>query len=689
MDETERWRWSRAIIWMSIASLAIPLFAQTQDSRRTISATWVDNPPVIDGELTDKVWQNAQVATHFFRAKEGNTHPAELDTEARVLYDENTLYIGVRCAEPNMKSLRETKTRRDSAVWQNDCIEVMLDTYHDRRNCYIFAINTLGTQTDERVGNESVFDMSWDAKWDAKVKKNRDNWTAEFAIPFRALRFNRRNTTWGINFWRVHPINGQSYSWAQTAFFSRVSEFGNLTGLNLEQIKTENTLGILPYSSYRAFANRSNDLDGGLDLILPISTHLTSNMTLNPDFSQLESDPTQINIASDRELFLPERRPFFREGAELFELPLNLFYTRRVQEIDFGAKTAGKIGGSNFAVVNTYGKMIDRYDANEKKQANLLAGRVNYDIGERTVIGAMGIHKHQADRDVALLSLNGRFGLHRDWTVASQYATNFIDGERHWAYHTAMEWLHEGWFANIQLEEIQDGFRPNEMGLEEEAFRRARTRLRYRYEFPEAHFVESFWGDARYFYQTNAQSLLRERRSEFRFNIDIGRFNLFTFGGFGVLREVGQLFDAKFIGAQIGYQAPWGQLGVENRFGTRRNEFNRLTRFSAGINLFDKLTVDLDFDNFFWHTHQNTLISRLRSNYQFTQKIGWRIFVERVDERMQTEVSYNFNSIFDYEFTPESHFFFVFVDSFPGERAVFTKLAYLFESSFPDFGQFK
>ena len=689
MDETERWRWSRAIIWMSIASLAIPLFAQTQDSRRTISATWVDNPPVIDGELTDKVWQNAQVATHFFRAKEGNTHPAELDTEARVLYDENTLYIGVRCAEPNMKSLRETKTRRDSAVWQNDCIEVMLDTYHDRRNCYIFAINTLGTQTDERVGNESVFDMSWDAKWDAKVKKNRDNWTAEFAIPFRALRFNRRNTTWGINFWRVHPINGQSYSWAQTAFFSRVSEFGNLTGLNLEQIKTENTLGILPYSSYRAFANRSNDLDGGLDLILPISTHLTSNMTLNPDFSQLESDPTQINIASDRELFLPERRPFFREGAELFELPLNLFYTRRVQEIDFGAKTAGKIGGSNFAVVNTYGKMIDRYDANEKKRANLLAGRVNYDIGERTVIGAMGIHKHQADRDVALLSLNGRFGLHRGWTVASQYATNFIDGERHWAYHTAMEWLHEGWFANIQLEEIQDGFRPNEMGLEEEAFRRARTRLRYRYEFPEAHFVESFWGDARYFYQTNAQSLLRERRSEFRFNIDIGRFNLFTFGGFGVLREVGQLFDAKFIGAQIGYQAPWGQLGVENRFGTRRNEFNRLTRFSAGINLFDKLTVDLDFDNFFWHTHQNTLISRLRSNYQFTQKIGWRIFVERVDERMQTEVRYNFNSIFDYEFTPESHFFFVFVDSFPGERAVFTKLAYLFESSFPDFGQFK
>lgn len=673
---------------MLITLLAIPLFANAQSSRRTVRAVWVEVPPVIDGALTDPVWQHADSATDFFRAKEGETYLAELNTEVRVLYDENMLYIGVRCEEPDMKSLRETMTRRDSFVWQNDCIEVMLDTYQDRRNCYIFAINTLGTQADERVGNESVFDMSWDARWEAKVKKYSDHWTAEFAIPFRELRFNRRDTTWGVNFWRVHPIKGQSHSWAKTAFFSRVSEFGDLTGLNLEKVKTERKLGILPYGSYRALVNRPNDLDGGVDLILPISTHLTSNVTLNPDFSQLESDPTQINISSDRELFLPERRPFFREGAELFELPLNLFYTRRVQEIDFGAKTAGKIGDSNFSVINTYGKMIDRYDANEKKQVNLLAGRVNHDIGERTVIGAMGIHKHQADRDVALLSLNGRFGLHRDWTAVSQYAVDWIDGEMHWAYHTAMEWLHEGWLGEVQLEEIQDGFRPNEMGLEEEAFRRARARLRYRYEFSEAHFVESFWVDTRHFHQTNAQRLLRERLSESRFYIDIGRFNFFVSGGFGQLREVGQLFDAKYIRSDIDYQAPWGQLGIVNRLGTRRSAFNRFTSFSGGVNLFDKLTIDLDLENFFWRMHRNTLIFRFRGNYQFTQKIGWRVFVERVDERLQDNVTYNFNSIFDYEFTPESHFFFVFVDSLPGERAVFTKLAYLFESSFPNFGQF-
>ena len=169
--------------------------------------------------------------------------------------------------------------------------------------------------------------------------------------------------------------------------------------------------------------------------------------------------------------------------------------------------------------------MIDRYDADAKKQVNLLAGRINRDIGKRTVIGAMGIHKHQADRDVALLSLNGRFG------CASRLDGSVAVCHRFGRWRDALGIPHrdgmdsrKGWLGEVQLEEIQDGFRPNEMGLEEEAFRRARARLRYRYEFPAAHFVESLWVDTRHFYQTNAQRLLRERLTESRFYIDIGRF---------------------------------------------------------------------------------------------------------------------------------------------------------------------
>ena len=166
-------------------------------------------------------------------------------------------------------------------------------------------------------------------------------------------------------------------------------------------------------------------------------------------------------------------------------------------------------------------------------------------------------------------------------------------------------------------------------------------------------------------------------------SVEIGNFDLFSFGGFGIQREEGQLFDTKFFGSEVGYRSKWGRLEVFNWMSTRQEKLNRFTSFSANVNLFGKFTTNLDVNNFFWREHQNTLILRLRSNYQFTQKIGWRLFVERVDERLEDEVSYNFNSIFDYEFTPESHFFFVFVDSTDGNRAVFTKMSYLFESGFP------
>ncbi len=675
--------------WVHICSIVVTLFlpvstwADDRDRTRAAQAVRVKTAPVIDGDLSDAVWQQASIATGFFRVKEGSIHPSSLKTEVRILYDDEALYIGIYCDEPEMGNLRETMTRRDSRVWHNDCVEVMLDTYRDRRNCYVFATNTLGTQMDQRISNESVFDMSWDAVWESRVRKHRLGWTAEFAIPFRVLRFDPDKTTWGINFWRTHPINGQSYSWAPTAYFGRVSEFGDLTGLNLGSIHIEPKIGILPYATYRSIDDHQDDFDGGVDFIVPVSTHFTSNVTFNPDFSQLESDPTRINITDDRELSLPERRPFFREGADLFKLPLNLFYTRRVQEIDIGTKIAGRFRAANFAVINTYGKMIDRYDEDRKKQANLVGGRVNWDIGKRTVVGFMGAQKHQADREVLLLSLNGRFGFRRDLTATSQFAVNSIGGQAHRAYHHALTWIHEGWMAQTGIEEIQDGFRPNEIGLEDDAFHRKRVRAGYSYVLPETSLVQSLTAGMYHAYQTNAQQQLRERRSELRFEVEIGRVDFSTFGGLNALREVDELFDSRFIGSEIKYTAQRWHLRMFSRIGLRRGEISRYSSFSAGLNLLGKTTADVDLGYLSWNSFRNTIVFRLRGNYQLTRRVGWRIYIEHIDERLQDEASLSFNALFDYEFTPESHFYFVFVDGRPGNRAVFAKLAYLFESGIP------
>ena len=321
------------------------------------------------------------------------------------------------------------------------------------------------------------FTFSWDASWEAKVRKQEDHWTAEFAIPLAALQYDDESTTWGVNFWRAHPIDQEAYSWSDTGgAFGRISEFGELRGLRLAAVQARTgQVDILPFASYRALQGRADDGDAGIDLIYRPSASLIGNLTLFPDFSQLESDPTLINVNDDRELSLPERRPFFRDGAELFDLPLRLFYTRRVQEIDLGVKGTGKTGGYTWAAVNAYGRIIDRYDGDAKRRANLLNLRLNRDVGERTVVGAMAVHKHQGDRDYGLLSLNGRLGLGRDWIAAGQFAGSSTGGGPGYAYHASTNWRNQSRLSGfVELEEIGDRFRPNETGLEDEAYRRAR-----------------------------------------------------------------------------------------------------------------------------------------------------------------------------------------------------------------------
>ena len=678
----QRQQWIGLGILIITVCLATSAFAKGQNSGRVIKAKWLDAPPVIDGDLSDSVWEQAETADNFYRAESTHGVLAELGTKAMVLYDANTLYVGVHCDEPNMEALRETQTRRDASVWQDDTIQVLLDTYHDQRNCYVLAVNTLGTQMDAKISNESNFDQAWDADWDAKIQKNGNHWTAEMAIPFSELRFDPEATTWGINFARPHPMEGVRYTWADTGNdFSRVSEFGTLENLEFSRVNTDRKIDILPYVTQRRVEGESLDMNAGLDVAIPFSTNITTNLTFNPDFSQLESDSTRISVSSDREMYLPERRPFFREGSELFELPLDLFYSRRVQDIDYGVKSTGKVGDYNFAFIDTYGTVVDRYDEDEKKQANLLATRVSRNVGERTVIGAMGLQKHQADRDVTLLSLDGRFALHRDLTARGQYVTDWIHGEMHSAFHASMDWEHEsGWAAEARVEDMPEGFRPNEMGLEDEAFRKTFGRLGYRHRFDKGSLVRGLHASGYHLYKLTGQNLLWDRRVGLSGGVDIGKFNLFTFAGSGTRREDGTLYDRQYIGSNISYRPKWGRLSLYNRFGPRQNKYSRYTRASANVNLFGKLTLGVNGSNFFWREERNTLIVGVNTNYQFTRRMGWRIFAERVDERMAHEVKYNFNSVFDYRFTPESRLFLVFADSTDGERAVLTKMSYLFES---------
>ena len=535
----------RLAVWHLLSCLCTPLGVYGFDSvgplieKRVVSAMRTAEEIRIDGDLEEKAWQLAESAEDFFRAVPNRGIRAEPMTEAMVLYDETTLYIGFRCFEPDMTQLRETMTRRDSRIWEDDAVEVVLDTYDDDRNGFVFGVNTLGTQMDQHISNESLFTMTWDGRWNAAVMKQEDFWTVEFAIPFSELRFSTDNSTWGVNFWREHPINGEAYSWSDTGgSLGRISDFGELRGLFVRAESNQRELGILPYVKYRTQEQLPNDSDYGVDLLLQHSTSFTSNITLNPDFSQLESDPTKVDVSGNRELSLPERRPFFREGAELFQLPLNLFYSRRVQEIDFGVKTAGRVGTYNLALINSYGRIVDRYDGDRKRRANLFTVRANRDVGDRGVVGIMGIQKHQADRDVSLFSLNSRLSLLRDWSARLQTVVNRVGNDASWAYHASTLWTNErGWFGDLAVEEIQNGFRPNETGLEDESYQKLNAQIGYHHEYTESSRLEWYRVRYRFFYQTNEEKEIRERYSSYMGGLDIGRFD------FIVVREVGKQRD--------------------------------------------------------------------------------------------------------------------------------------------------
>ena len=567
-----------ASFWLLLLVAAVSTFAESpNDSTRAVTALRVDQPPQIDGHLSEPAWQKAEAAGDFFRAQQNRGMPARLRTEAFVLYDAVAIYVGFRGWEPDMTGLRETLTRRDTRIWDDDAVEVVFDTYHDDRNAYVFGINTLATQMDQRISNESSFTFAWDASWEAEVQKYTDHWTAEFAIPLAELQYDKEGTTWGVNFWRAHPIDQESYSWSDTGGdFGRISEFGELRGLQLTTVTTETgRLAFLPYASYRALEDRPDDGDAGIDLIYQPSASLIGNLTVFPDFSQLESDPTLINVNDERELSLPERRPFFRDGAELFDLPLRLFYTRRVQEIDLGVKGTGKVGGYTWAAVNAYGKLIDRYDGDAKRRANLVNLRLNRDIGERTVIGAMAVHKHQSDRDVGLLSLNSRLGLGRDWTATGQFVGNSTGNSPHYAYHASTEWRNQSGLSGfVELEEIRDGFRPNETGLEDEAYRRARGSFTFLNEYSEGSTLNALVLRGRVFRQTDETGRLREQYAQAEGSFDVGRFDFYSLARVGQLREAGRLWNTRFTGADLEYTSTWGFVGIYNQIGSRQGIFN-------------------------------------------------------------------------------------------------------------------
>jgi hypothetical protein len=298
-------------------------------STAMVHAARVTGMIALDGNLSEAAWSSAAPVTDFSQRDPHEGAPATERTEVRILYDDNALYVGARMYDGSPDSVRAQLARRDR-ITSSDRFLVFLDCYHDRRTGFYFGINAAGTLYDGTLYNDDWDSDTWDGVWEGKAARDSLGWTAELRIPYSQLRFQQqREHRWGINFKREiarrnerdylvrTPSNGSGF----------VSRFVDLVGI--EAVSPPPRLEILPYATTKAeymaheAADPFNDgsrlgAEVGGDFKVGIGSNLTLDGTVNPDFGQVEVDPAVVNL-SDVETFFEERRPFFVEGANIFD----------------------------------------------------------------------------------------------------------------------------------------------------------------------------------------------------------------------------------------------------------------------------------------------------------------------------------------------------------------------------------
>jgi hypothetical protein len=372
---------------MIAAVLALTATAMLQapsDSARVLGAHRIapgEQVPVIDGRLDDPVYASADVARDFVQQRPTFGLPASQRTEARLVYDEEHIYVAVRAFDSAPDSIAAQLGRRDASGIVTDWVQVIFDSYHDKRTAYRFGVTPRGVKRDVFHYDDGPEDATWDAVWEVETTIDSLGWTAEYRIPFSQLRYRPQQgeQVWGFNMWRDLARKEERSYWSpirqdQSGFASR---FGTLTGLR--NLGSPKRLELLPYTvaSLTRDALVSDDdpfrsgtdpaLAVGADLKYGVTSNLTLTATFNPDFGQVEADPSQVNLTAF-ETFFQERRPFFVEGVDVFNFGLGgqeaLFYTRRI-----GREPQGG--------VNNAAQFVDAPDAATILGAAKLTGRTS------------------------------------------------------------------------------------------------------------------------------------------------------------------------------------------------------------------------------------------------------------------------------------------------------------------------
>ena len=416
-------------------------------------------PPIVDGRLDDAVWQDAALITEFVQRQPQDGAPATEKTEVYVAYDSANIYLGfyAHYSEPGM--IRANRTDRDQAAQRDDTFSVFFDPFLDQQRAYVFTVNGYGVQNDSILGSRGGGggfgggggggggrpggnpggptiprgDDSWDTLYSSGGQIVEDGFTAEMAIPFKSLRYPARAGdiphTWGFQVGRWIRWKNEAVVWSPVSrdvagWLPQMGVLSGMSGLSMSRnLEIQPTFTGVQFGTLDTDSGRVVDGDpkpeGGVNVKYGVTSNLTADFTYNPDFSQIESDRPQVEVNQRFALFFPELRPFFLEGAEIFNIPgpFRAVHTRTIVDPLYGAKLTGKVGKTTVGVLyandDAPGNVDDPdepfYPDNLGQAAQTFVGRVRYDLYSESYVGAIVTQRDFLSRQSRLVGIDSNF----------------------------------------------------------------------------------------------------------------------------------------------------------------------------------------------------------------------------------------------------------------------------------------
>jgi Domain of unknown function (DUF5916) len=422
-----------------LACSAVSAEDLTSLSANGIVVPRLERAPTLEdfGEMQPSPAMAAMVkAGHFLQRNPRDGEPASQKTDAYLGYDARNFYVMFVCFQ-KQEDLRARLSHREE-MDADDSVELLLDTFNDRRRAYVYTVNPRGVQGDGLWTEGKEINLSYDAIWGSKAKITSQGFIALISVPFKSLRFpNTPEQKWRIMLHRFMPTTSEDSYWPQytTRIEGRLNQTAEISGLR--EISPGRNMQFIPYAlfrSYRApdlrdatnprFASKDFKGDIGGDAKFIIKDSLVLDLTGNPDFSQIESDEPQITVNQRFEVYFPEKRPFFLENSNYFDTAVNYVFTRRIANPDFGARLTGKVAKNSVGLFvvddRSPGLLLPPHDPLSDSRALFAIGRYSRDIGSQSTLGFLYTDREYEGMWNRVGGADARIKLNPNWIATAQ-----------------------------------------------------------------------------------------------------------------------------------------------------------------------------------------------------------------------------------------------------------------------------